>query len=500
MILKSLVLCSVILIIGIEALSTEDSPTYIAGAVEYEKIRYVTQPRREADENLNEYTKIILAPETKDVDILVFPESSLNNIQTAAYVPDPKNAVIPCDLKGKEDIYDVMLKNVSCAAQKTKKYVLINLTEKSDCIESSETSNCPEDKIKRYNTNVVFDRNGAVISTYRKVNLFGEAGISRPDKPESIPFKTDFGVTFGQFICFDLMFEKPAVELARSGITDFLFSTMWFSELPFLSAVQAQLGWAYKHGVNFIGSGASFPLIGSTGTGIYHGKFGALDAVMNYISSTKVYIAEVPKIGPNSPAPSPSSKIQRYDPVDMLKLKLKRDQLDVYNTTLINFSASKQTHEICHDGFCCNFNLNIDVLPDKANQDSPFYLYRMAAYNGLRTFDGFADGAVKVCAIFACTDDTLASCGKRHTMPVHDKVQFNSIELKTVYDKMDNTLFMPNTLDASIMPFESTEYEYEERAREDGKIEIYMKLLESKTDLLTFAIYSRNFDRDPVKK
>lgn len=211
--------------------------------------------------------------------MLVFPESTLNNIQTAVYVPNPKLGVIPCETK---DEFDVILKNVSCAARKTKKYVLINLTEKSDC----EGSSCPEDKLKRYNTNVVFDRIGAVISMYRKVNLFGEAGISRPDKPESIPFETDFGVTFGQFICFDLMFEKPAVVLAREGVTDFLYPTMWFSELPFLTAVQAQQGWAYKNNVNFIAAGASFPMIGSTGTGIYHGRSGALDATMNYIASS----------------------------------------------------------------------------------------------------------------------------------------------------------------------------------------------------------------------
>lgn len=241
------------------------------------------EPRREANENLNEYTKIILAAETKDVDVLVFPESSLNNFETAVYVPDPKLAVSPCE--SKDNTYDIILKNVSCAARKTKKYVLINLTEKSDCT-IDENNNCPEDKIIYYNTNVVFDRTGAVISMYRKVNLFGEAGISRPDKIESIPFETDFGVTFGQFICFDLMFEKPAVVLARDGVTDFLYPTMWFSELPFLTAIQAQQGWAYKNRVNFIAAGASFPMIGSTGTGIYHGKSGALDAVMNYVSSS----------------------------------------------------------------------------------------------------------------------------------------------------------------------------------------------------------------------
>lgn len=243
----------------------------------------MTEPQREAFENLNEYTKIILSSETKDVDVLVFPESTLNNLETAVYVPEPQLEISPCD--SKDSTFDVILKNVSCSAKKTKKYVLINLTEKTDC-DTDKDKKCPDSKIKYYNANVVFDREGTIVSKYRKVNLFGEVHISRPDKPESIPFKTDFGLTFGQFICFDLMFEKPAVVLTREGITDYLYPTMWFSELPFLTAVQAQQGWAYKNEVNFIAAGASFPMVGSTGSGIYHGKAGALNAVMNYVGST----------------------------------------------------------------------------------------------------------------------------------------------------------------------------------------------------------------------
>lgn len=214
----------------------------------------------------------------------------------------------------------------------------------------------------------------------------------------------------------------------------------------------------------------------------------------------KVYIAEVPKIKPNAPTPNPQNTIKHNDPIDMLKLKLKRDQLDVYNTSIINFSNAKQLHEICHNEFCCTFDLNIEVLPDKSDSNPPFYIYRMAAYNGLRTFDGFADGAVKVCAIIACFDDSLKSCGERHKVPVHDKLQFNYIKLQTFYKANDNVLFMPSTLDLSILPLESKDYEYKETSTGDeGKIEISMELQEAKTDLYTFAIYSRNFEKDPVK-
>lgn len=71
---------------------------------------------------------------------------------------------------------------------------------------------------------------------YRKYNLFNEKGTSITDEPELAFFDTDFGVRFGTFICFDLMFDKPALQLLEQlDIKDYAFSTAWFSELPFLT-------------------------------------------------------------------------------------------------------------------------------------------------------------------------------------------------------------------------------------------------------------------------
>lgn len=49
-------------------------------------------------------------------------------------------------------------------------------------------------------------------------------------------FDTDFNVTFGHFICFDLLFKTPATDLVLDhGIENIIFPTMWYSELPFLT-------------------------------------------------------------------------------------------------------------------------------------------------------------------------------------------------------------------------------------------------------------------------
>lgn len=71
---------------------------------------------------------------------------------------------------------------------------------------------CGKDGKILYNTNVVFDRNGTVISKYRKYNLYNEKVIAIEEKPELATFTTDFGIQFGHFICFDIMFKKPAMK------------------------------------------------------------------------------------------------------------------------------------------------------------------------------------------------------------------------------------------------------------------------------------------------
>ena len=140
-------------------------------------------------------------------------------------------------------------------------YIVINLHEKF-CLKPD----CTNNNYLIYNTNVVFDRAGKVVARYRKFNLFNENHVSITKEPEISTFKTDFGVTFGQFICFDLLFETPTLNLTRNlNITDIIYSSHWFSELPFLYSVVAQSAWAYASNVNLLSSGYNEPMTRSSG-------------------------------------------------------------------------------------------------------------------------------------------------------------------------------------------------------------------------------------------
>lgn len=75
-----------------------------------------------------------------------------------------------------------------------------------------------------------------MINRYRKTNLFGEPEFNVTPEPEEVIFDTDFGVKFGIFTCFDILFYEPALKLTRFyNITDIVFPTAWFSETPFLT-------------------------------------------------------------------------------------------------------------------------------------------------------------------------------------------------------------------------------------------------------------------------
>uniref|UniRef100_A0A182RL31 CN hydrolase domain-containing protein n=1 Tax=Anopheles funestus TaxID=62324 RepID=A0A182RL31_ANOFN len=470
-----------------QQVSTPSDPHYWAGVVEFRSDRASGETVVTSTANrLEQYIDIINSGEANVTDVLVFPEGTLNGYETASFVPHPQEQIVPCNNLQ----YERVVRDISCAARNRKKYIVINLTEKAKCPEQLDTRPCSPDGLYRFNTNVAFDREGAVVSRYRKFNLFGEAGINTTTYPEIVSFETDFGVKFGHFICFDLMFNEPALELVRLGVTDFIFPTMWFSELPFLTASQIQQGWAFSNNANLLAAGASFPGVGSTGTGVYSGRRGAITTVMNHEPQTKLYVVQVPKMNfPNaaiSKIPQPKGT-----PAEMAKLFLKRDQIDKYTTKDLPMTSNAQLDErVCYQSHCCNFTINY----------SNYYRYKLAAYDAGRTFDGFADGQITTCAIFACSSANYSDCsGRFGANEVYEEaVTFNAITIVAKFADNSETFVLPNNVDTSIVPFDVSDTEYlvvpSVGDPTPHNIVTY-KLNNAHSDLFTFAIWARKFER-----
>lgn len=272
---------------------------------------------------------------SSNLDIIVFPELTLNQLETAFEIPEPEEKISPCNNESYAETN--VVKQISCAATRFQRYVVVNMVTKVKCpdadmIAQKDPRKCTdrEDGFSYYNTNVVFDRNGTLISRYRKFNLFGER-VDKPFKPSMVYFDTDFGVRFGHFICFDLQFRYPALELVRTyNISDIIFPSMWYSELPFLTAVQLQQNWAYSHNVNLLAAGSNNPRYASTGSGIFAGRKGSLISVMEGSNSSTLYSARVPKRDFADNIPIVDEAI-RYTKLEMASLDLWRDQLEPYS-------------------------------------------------------------------------------------------------------------------------------------------------------------------------
>lgn len=120
--------------------------TYKAAVVEF-NLRSRPIGQNIIKENVKRVIDIINSDEMKNVDILVFPESILNN--PIAPIPlsksDEEHSL--CD----SSTIHWLLKDISCAARQSSTYIVINLITKDN------TGNI-------YNAALVFDRLGSIIA------------------------------------------------------------------------------------------------------------------------------------------------------------------------------------------------------------------------------------------------------------------------------------------------------------------------------------------------
>jgi len=167
--------------------------------------------------------------------VFFFPEAALNSVVTLTAVPESTKLSLCEEQPDDDPEIAPFLRQLACAAREHSTYLVVNVKERAP-------ENCPTDisctnlGYVVHNTNVVFDRQGAVISRYRKWNLYLEPSTDRTEEPELATFQTDFNATFGHFICFDMLFYTPAQDLVeRLGIRNVIVTKMFNSELPFLT-------------------------------------------------------------------------------------------------------------------------------------------------------------------------------------------------------------------------------------------------------------------------
>ncbi|XP_050677594.1 vanin-like protein 1 isoform X1 [Leptidea sinapis] len=466
--------------------STPTDDSYVAAVIEYQVLSDINT-------NLNNYIRLIKEAADQDADIVVFPEMTLGSRRVPVPIHDAlKDHPIPAENPG---IYDEVLVKISTAAKENAVYVVINLQEVMDC-ENVTGEYCPEKKEYLFNTNVVFDRAGAVIDRYRKINLFGEFTRTPALTPDLGVFTTDFGVTFGHFICFDLMFQVPAVQIVqKNNLTDIIFTTMWFSEMPYLTAVEIQQAYAYAMNVNFLASGANNVRVGSAGSGIFSGKAGALVSIMPGVPTTKVMVARVPKV-PGQVTGTYPGPID--DDVNHDNLVLKADpSLPSHTSRLL--VPGYQDFILSEDGVVCRFKVNLKQT------ENTLYRYRAGVFSGVRTFDNVASGGARLCSIYACTGAEVDTCGKRFeqyqpkSVATFDELSiYATLQTPQTVESLQahDIVYYPVSLKPSILPLNSNDFALEIQTML-GTVDLYnYTLLNNNVGLYSFGIYGRVFADD----
>lgn len=448
------------------------------------------------ENNVKEYLRFLGEAKRNEADIIVFPEDGLtgwdvNEDDLSEYsteVPLPAKFISPCNAQHTE--YAKFLGDFACAARRNRIYVILNLIER----EFNELTNTTF----YFNTNVVFDRNGVVIAKYRKINLF--------DEPEYVPgphqlstFKTDFGVTFGMFICFDLLFKVPAQDVLQNReVTDIVYSAAWFSELPFYEANSVQHGYAKANGVNLLAAGLNDPSQRNGGSGIYLADGRILATYVSGAKASKLLIRKVPKIKSRkdlsntcqgaSTSPTPLTPIGINEP-DISYFETMATDLSNYTFKTLDLKSSQISETVCSRGssFCCSFNMSITNYSHSWQS----YVYKIVAYDGVSKVSETKTIGVRNCGLVACVNETDQSCGERSKVsPIG--INFNSIALTATFSR-NNSHYRPATLKYDLTPM--SDYVY---CRESSAGEEHVNLYTTKPhdNIFTFGILGRTFDND----
>jgi hypothetical protein len=108
-----------------------------------------------------------------------------------------------------------------------------------------------------------------------------------------------------------------------------------------------------------------------------------------------------------------------------------------------------------------------------------------------------ATGGVTVCGIISCINNNNDGCGKLLSKNADSNISttFRSINITMKNIANQNNLIMPITLAQNMLPLNASDFSFES-ANDKNTITYNMNLQKPRNDLLTFAIYGRNFDLD----
>ena len=162
-------------------------------------------------------------------------------------LPQPDSSAVLCPADGSSPLANESafafptLRAVACLALAHNITVVYGGGDRQPCSPSTDPS-CPPpisvplpdgsnsstpEQYYSFNTQIAVHANGTLASKYHKTHLFinGDAQYDPNPRPAPVSFLSDFGVRFGQMVCFDVLFRSPATESWPVGHV--LLSSFW---------------------------------------------------------------------------------------------------------------------------------------------------------------------------------------------------------------------------------------------------------------------------------
>lgn len=155
----------------------------------------------------------------------------------------------------------------SCTARELGMVFVLNFIDSVPCKDMPDMDCKFGDGLLLFNAAIAVDEQGRLIAKYHKHHLFGDESkyMDRGNSPNGTQFKTSFGVEFGMFICFDIMFNF----FPSPDIKHFAFPTDWVNARPLENALEAQRAWTGLHRKTMLASDYGGFGKASSGSGIW---------------------------------------------------------------------------------------------------------------------------------------------------------------------------------------------------------------------------------------
>ncbi|CAG0919699.1 unnamed protein product [Notodromas monacha] len=392
--------------------------------------------------NVAAYEDFVKIAAENMVDIIIFPEYGVTSLNLPAdrgsarpyfqIVPAAAGKIAPCDDFSDEQPDQIITRKLSCLARTGNIYLIANIAEVEAC-DAETDPECPNDKEYFFNTAVAFDRNGSVIARYRKINLYNEPVMNAPPKKDVVSFHTDFGVEFGLFTCFDIMFEHPMIDLHRQGIRDLISPTAWVDSFPTFLAPEIQSGISKGLGVNLLASGYHNPPSYTLGSGIFSTT--DIFAYTTQATISRIVISDVTSPPPSEDQNSPSTFQAVIPP---LNVKVVEEKWSFLKESFANFDtilleANEGSASVCQNEFCCHLDYEIEF-----KKLGP--VFRLGAFSG----EVFIQGGkyswmAQTCVVLFCSSpEDLNSCSDGST--IHTFKNSSNGELANVEDRRETFL------------------------------------------------------------